>query len=179
LSRTAQRYASALADVVTAHNDAAAASQSLATFVAAYESSPELRNVLASPAVAKAAKQAVIERVGAFIGLHPGIRNFLFVIADNRRMGMLSEVWQNFQAELNRRLGIAEAEVTSAHELHEQEKLDLVKTLEQVTGKRVEARYQFDPELIGGAVVRIGSTVYDGSVREQLNRMRTRLEAEQ
>jgi F-type H+-transporting ATPase subunit delta len=68
--------------------------------------------------------------------------------------------------------------VTSARDLSGEERKELVRTLERLTGKRVEASYSLNPELIAGAQVRIGSTVYDGSVREQLNRMRSRLAAE-
>jgi F-type H+-transporting ATPase subunit delta len=85
---------------------------------------------------------------------------------------------QAFSEELNKRLGIEEAEVTSARELSAAEKKDLTGALERRTGKKIEARFQEDSTLLGGAVVRLGSTIYDGSVREQLNRLRERLEAE-
>ena len=76
------------------------------------------------------------------------------------------------------RMGMAEAQVTSARELSGEERAGLVKALERITGKRIQARYGLDPALIGGAVVRIGSTIYDGSVRQQLDRMRVKLAGE-
>lgn len=178
MSALTKRYAAALADVVLERDDAGAAKEGLATFVEAFSSSADLRNFLASPAVPKPAKRAVIEKLGARLKLGPAVRNFLFVIVDNRRMDVLAEIGQAFEAELNARLGIAEAEVTSARELTPQEKRDLTETLARLTGKQIEARYGLDAGLIAGAVVRIGSTIYDGSVREQLNRLRARLEAE-
>ena len=178
MSALAQRYAAALADIVLERDDAAAAKEGLAGFVDAFFRSVELRNFLSSPAVPKPAKQAVIEKLGARLRLDPAVRNFLFVIVDNRRMDLLGEIRQAFEGELYARLGIAEAEVTSARELTSQEKKDLTGTLARLTGKRIEARYGLDAALIGGAVVRIGSTVYDGSVRQQLDRLRARLEAE-
>ena len=178
MSALAQRYAAALADIVLERDDAAAAKEGLAAFVDAFSRSVELRNFLSSPAVPKPAKQAVIEKLGAGLKLGPAVRNFLFVIVDNRRMDLLGEIRQAFEGELYARLGIAEAEVTSARELTSQEKTDLNGTLARLTGKRIEARYGLDGALIGGAVVRIGSTVYDGSVRQQLDRLRARLEAE-
>ncbi len=178
MSALAQRYAAALADVVLERDDATAAKEGLAAFVEAFSLSADLRNFLASPAVPKPAKQAVIEKLGAPLKLGPAVRNFLFVIVDNRRMDVLREIAQAFEAELNARLGIAEADVTSARDLSKEEKRDLTETLARLTGKHIEARYGLDAGLIAGAVVRIGSTIYDGSVREQLNRLRARLEAE-
>jgi F-type H+-transporting ATPase subunit delta len=91
---------------------------------------------------------------------------------------MFREIEQAFITELNRRVGIAEAEVTTARKLSDAERKELLAVLERRTGKKIEATFAEDSALLGGAVVRVGSTVYDGSVREQLNRMRERLEAE-
>jgi F-type H+-transporting ATPase subunit delta len=178
LSVLTKRYAAALADVALERDNAAEAKEGLAGFVGAFSASLDLRNFLASPAVPKPAKQAVIEKLGARLRLSPAVRNFLFLIVDHRRMGLLGEIRQAFETELDARLGIAEAEVTSARDLTDGEKKDLTETLARLTGKRIEARYGLDAGLIGGAVVRIGSTVYDGSVRQQLQRLRARLEAE-
>jgi F-type H+-transporting ATPase subunit delta len=93
-------------------------------------------------------------------------------------MDMLREIGKVFGEELNARLGIAEAEVTSPRELSEAEKKELTASLERRTGKKIEARFSQDQALVGGAVVRVGSTIYDGSVREQLNRLREQLETE-
>jgi F-type H+-transporting ATPase subunit delta len=178
LSALARRYAAALADVTLERDDAAEAKEELRGFVEAFSASPDLRNFLASPAVPKSAKQAVIEKLGARLRLSSAVQNFLFVIMDHRRMDLLGEIRQAFETELDARLGIAEAEVTSARDLTDAEKKDLTQTLARLTGKRIEARYGLDAGLIGGAVVRIGSTVYDGSVRQQLHRLRVRLETE-
>ncbi len=91
---------------------------------------------------------------------------------------MLREIQQAFLVELNARLGIAEADVTSSQVLSAEERKQLVAMLEKKTGKKIEARFHEDQSLVGGAVVRVGSTVYDGSVREQLTRLREQLEAE-
>jgi len=178
LSVLAQRYAAALVDVAIERKSAGAFKKELAAFAGAYELSHDLRNFLATPAVSREAKQGVIERLAERIGVGEAVRNFLFVIADNRRMEELGDIRDEFESLLNDRLGIADASVTSARELSAGEKEDLARALAQLTGKRIEARYGLDEKLIGGAVVRIGSTIYDGSVREQLNRLRTRLESE-
>jgi F-type H+-transporting ATPase subunit delta len=178
LSVLAQRYASALADVALERGNAEGAKKELANFVEVFDASAELRNFLETPAISRKSKQELVQKLAAPMGLSPAVRNFLFVLIDHRRMAMAGEIAQAFDEQINARLGIAEAQVTSAHDLSSSQKKELVAALERLTGKRVEARYGTDDGLIAGAVVRIGSTIYDGSVREQLNRLRARLEAE-
>lgn len=173
-----QRYASALVDVALAQGVAENLKQELADFLALMGESADLRNFLVSPAVSREQKQAVIDRLVARIGASKPLRNFLFVILDNRRSALLPQIREAYNDQLYARLGVAEAQVTSARELTAPERAELVRAFERITGKRVEARYGLDAALIGGAVVRIGSTIYDGSVREQLNRLRARLAGE-
>lgn len=174
----AQRYARALADVVMEKGSGEAVRAELSLFAQMVEESSDLRNFLANPAVARAHKQAVVEQLVARLNGSTTLRNFLLVLVENRRAALLRPIGEAFEAELRTRLGVAKAEVTSARALNGEERNELVRTLERLTGKRVEASYSLDPELIAGAQVRIGSTVYDGSVREQLNRMRTWLASE-
>jgi len=178
LSVVAQRYAAALADVAIERKGAHEYKRELAEFASAYALSQDLRNFLATPAISREAKHAVIEKLAERLGVGHAVRNFLYVISDNRRMEALGEIRQAFESQLNDRLGIAEALVTSARELSPGEKEELNQALIHLTGKKIEAQYHLDEKLIGGAMVRIGSTIYDGSVREQLNRLRTRLEQE-
>jgi F-type H+-transporting ATPase subunit delta len=178
LSATAQRYASALADVALERNSAEAVKRDFSAFVEAFFASTDLRNALESPAVNGNAKTSVIEKIAASMGMNDAARNFVLTIVENRRTHLLREIEKAFEAELNARLGIAEAEVTSARELGGPEKQKLTEALERRTGKKIEARFVEDKSLLGGAVVRVGSTIYDGSVREQLNRLREQLEAE-
>jgi len=150
----------------------------LDAFGALYAESAELRTFLASPAVIIEAKHAVIEKLIERLGASKIIRNFLFVIADNRRMHLLPEIIETFRQVLRQRQKIAEAEVTSAVELSATQKKDMAKTLANLTGQKVETTYLLDPALLGGAVVRIGDTIYDGSLRSRLNELRARLAAE-
>ena len=174
----ASRYAAALADVALEQKIADRVKGDLAAFAEAFSSAPDLRNFLESPAVARDAKQKVIENLGARMDLAPAVRNFVHLLVDHRRMEMLREIQQAFLGELNNRLGIAEAEVSSARELSGAERQQLTAAIERRTGKKIEARFREDRSLVGGAVVRVGSTVYDGSVREQLTRLRQQLETE-
>ena len=174
----AQRYAKALADVALEHKAADAVKKDLAAFLDVVGESADLRNFLASPSVPRAAKQGVIAKLVTRLGASDTVRNLLFVLVENRRTQLLALIQQAYEQELLARRGIAEAHVVSARELSTAERAEMVKALERITGKRIEARYGEDPSLIGGAVVWLGSTVYDGSVRTQLNKMRERLAGE-
>jgi F-type H+-transporting ATPase subunit delta len=178
LKAIAERYASALADVALEQKKSEPVASQLAAFVELFESSTELRTFLASPAVAREHKHAVIEKLATRLGAEVALKNFLFVLVDNRRTGELAHIARAFTAVLQRRMGVTEARVLSARALGEREKSELIQALERLTGQRIVAKYGEDPELIAGAVVSIGSTVYDGSVRAQLDRLRARLASE-
>jgi len=175
LKSASLQYANALADIALEQGAADATAKQLGEFGAAYEASAELRTFLASPAIAREAKQAVVEKIAARIGAGKIIRNFLFVVVDHRRTVILPEIMERFQEVIRQRQGVAEAEVRSAVELSGAQKSAIVATLAKVTGKRVETTYALDPTLLGGAIVRIGDTVYDGSLRHRLNGMRAKL----
>jgi F-type H+-transporting ATPase subunit delta len=178
LKSASLQYATALADIVLEQGAAEPARKQLQDFRVAYEESAELRNFLASPAVSRQAKHAVIEKLVARLGASRIIRNFLFIMADHQRIHLLPDIEQTFEEVLRQRQGVAEAEVTSAVELSERQKTTLVETLERLSGKKIQAKYALEPGLLGGAVVRVGDTIYDGSVRKQLNQLHARLASE-
>jgi F-type H+-transporting ATPase subunit delta len=178
LSAVAERYAAALADVAIAHKSGEAVRKDLASFIAAYSESADLRNALETPSIEQDLKIKIVQSVAAKMGLNEAVRNFVILIVSHQRTHLFREINEAFGTELNRRLGIEEAEVTTARELSDAEKKELLGVIERRTGKKIEAKFVADQSVLGGAVVRVGSTVYDGSVREQLNRMRERLEAE-
>ncbi|HEY1866368.1 MAG TPA: ATP synthase F1 subunit delta [Candidatus Acidoferrales bacterium] len=175
MSTLADRYAAALADVAVAQKEAEQVRRELADFIALLHESPQLGVLLGNPAVARAAKHRVLETLVARLGASKTLRNFLFVVLDRKRIELLQEVQQAFDAQLDDRQGITRVNVTSARELNDTEKTELRGALEHISGRRVEAQYQLDPALIAGTVVRVGSTIYDGSVRTQLERLRARL----
>jgi len=178
LKSASLQYANAMADIALAQGAAEAAAKQLHDFGAAYAESAELRTFLASPAVSIEAKHAVIEKIVARLGASKIIRNFLFVIADHRRTQLIPEVIAAFHEVIRHRQGIAEAEISSAIELTGAQKKEVATTLAWLTGKKIEAKYALEPTLLGGVVVRIGDTIYDGSLRSRLNEMRARLAAE-
>ena len=172
------QYATALADIALEQGAAEPVKKQLTDFNVAYSESAELRNILASPAVELTTKHAIIEKLSARLGASRIVRNFLFVVADHQRTHLLPEIQQTFDSVIRQRQGVAEAEVSTAAELTAAQKTTLQQTLERLTGKKIQAKYSLDPGLLGGAVVRIGDTIYDGSVRKRLNQMRARLSAE-
>lgn len=172
------QYANALADVALEQSAGEATAKQLGSFDAAYAQSAELRTFLASPAIGVQAKHEVMEKIVKRLGASKIIRNFLFVIADNRRTQLIPEIAAAFQQVLRQRQGVAEAEICSAVELTAAQKKELAAALERLTGKKIEPKYLLDASLLGGVVVRIGDTIYDGSLRTRLNEMRARLAAE-
>ena len=181
LSVVATRYANALAEVVTGPKSKVSPQQALAdlrAFEAALEESHDLHEALVTPAVPAGRKRAVIGRVAELLGMSSITRNFLFVLVDHRRIAWFSPIVQSFEEVMDRRLGFARAEVSSAVRLTPEQEAAVNAELERVTGKRIRSRFAVNPVLIGGAVARIGSTVYNGSVRGQLESLGRRLGAE-
>lgn len=177
-SAVVNRYASALADVVLAPNsgvEPAQAVDQLRAFSDALASSPQLRAVLATPAIPVAKKRAVIKDLAAKLGLATIVRNLVLVVNDHRRISGLPQIASAFEGMLDERLGFVRAEVRSAFSLNDKQQGELAEQLGRLAGKRVRPRFAIDPDLIGGVTALIGSTVYDGSVRGQLADIRDRL----
>jgi F-type H+-transporting ATPase subunit delta len=149
----------------------------LEQMAAAIHGSRELRNVLENPAVSREQKLKLLDAIIARMDAGKLLRNFLAVLIDHRRIGNIGDLVEQFKQELDRRLGFADAKVTSVRELTAAEKKSLEKELAEITGKTVRATYSEDPSLLGGVVVRVGSTIYDGSVLGRLQRMREQIAA--
>jgi F-type H+-transporting ATPase subunit delta len=178
LNALARRYAAALVDVAIENRQADQVKTELAAFAKMVKESPDLHSFLANPSITRTTKHAAIEQLVDVMGASRTLRNYLFVIVDQRRAGMLIDIEQAFSAILDARQGITQATVTSAAELSAEERAELDVALAKLTGQKVETRYRTDSALIGGAVVRIGSTIYDGSVSAQLDRLRGRMISE-
>jgi F-type H+-transporting ATPase subunit delta len=169
-------YARAFADVVMSTKaDPARMLEELRTMVALLAESDQLRRVMENPSIPGEQKRAVLDAVIKKSGGSRPVRNFVAVITDHRRLPLFSDIVKQVEQELNERLGFAEAQITSARPLGDPEKQLLEAEIAKLTGKKVRARYQQDPSLLGGAVVQVGSTIYDGSVNGQLERIREQL----
>ena len=173
MAAVASRYARALVEVILEHKiDGDVAREQLRTFVDAVHESLELRRVWESPAVLPEQKRAVLDGIAGRIGAVKPIRNFMAVIIDHRRIGMLDDIVRLFETELDAQLGFVEVQVSSARPLSPQEQREVESRVERLTGKSIRASYVSNPDLLGGVVVRVGDTIYDGSVRGQLEKMR-------
>ena len=171
-------YARAFADVVMSMRLDPAATLAEAQQMAAFaRDNKGLREVWDAPAISADQKRAVLDSIIKRAGISRPVRNFVAVLIDHRRTRFISEIVTQFAQELNQRLGFAEAEVTTARELSPEERSRLEGDLAKVISKRIHARYSKDPAILGGAIARVGSTVYDGSVKGQLERIRQQLMA--
>jgi F-type H+-transporting ATPase subunit delta len=172
------RYASAFLDVVTAEKlDTVAIDHQIADFLATWDGSLELREFFVNPAVPAIQKVGILDKLNAKLGLRKELRNLLAVLIDNGRIGHVSEVVHLYRKLLQDQLGIQQAEIVTARELGEQERSALLADIGKLAGSRIEASFKLDATILGGTVVRIGSTVYDGSVRGRLDRLKETLTA--
>jgi F-type H+-transporting ATPase subunit delta len=169
----ASRYATAFLDVVTSAGlDAAAIDRQLCDFLATWDGSAELRTFFSNPAVPAKQKVAILDDLNAKMGLQKELRNLVAVLINNDRIGQVHEVAEAYRAKLQERLEIRQAEIVTARELSEEERKALVEGVGKLAGSKIEASFKLDATILGGTVVRIGSTVYDGSVRGRLERLK-------
>lgn len=175
------RYAKALLDVALApksKGDPKEVLKELRSINAMILESDHLHNALLSPAVSPARKRAVLARLMGEDGISRTVRNFLFVVIDHRRIHDLPSIVEAFDVLLDERLGFVRADVTSATLLPDAQRNELEAELSRLAGKKAKLTFTIDPALIGGVVARVGSVLYDGSVRGQLERLRLKLAAD-
>ena len=179
MAAVAQLYARAFADAAAdAHLDMDAAMKQLQQFGAAFAESHDLRELMLNPAVPAEQKLRVIHGICAKIHALPQVKNFLAVLMQRDRMGELEEVIEQARQEMDRRSGIVEAEIVTARELNAEQRKQIEHRVAALAGRaQVRAKYSRDTSLLGGVKVRLGSTVYDGSIAGQFQRMKTQLSA--
>jgi F-type H+-transporting ATPase subunit delta len=173
------RYATAFLDVVTAEKlDTAAIDIQLNDFLATFNGSPELREFFVNPGIPAMKKVEFLDKLNTRLALRKELRNLIAVLINNGRIGQVNEVAAAWRRLLQEQLGIRPAEIVTARELGKDERNALVAEVGRLAGARIEPSFKLDPAILGGTVVRIGSTVYDGSVRGRLERLRETLIAE-
>lgn len=176
MAAIAGRYARAFVEVVTEYKlDPDKTVQELEQMASLLTENRELHNVLQNPAVEHKQKINLLDAIVKKMDGTKLLRNFLAVLIDHRRIGQIGDVVREFRQQLDEQMGIADAQVDSSRELTASEKKSLEAQLAGVTGKKIRASYSEDPALLGGAVVRIGSTIYDGSVRGQLQKIKQQI----
>lgn len=173
MASVASTYARAFADVVlSAHLDANRSIGGLRRIATLLSESKELRRVWENPAVPAVQKRHLLDAIAQREGIEKHVRNLIAVLIDHRRVQFLDRITQQLEKELDARLGFAEAQITSARDLGDAEKRVLETQIQKLTGKQVRAKFGLDASLLGGAVVRVGSTTYDGSVKGQLQKIK-------
>jgi F-type H+-transporting ATPase subunit delta len=178
VASVANTYARAFADVVlSARLDAARSIAGLRRITSLLGESVELRRVWENPAVPAEQKRRLLDAIVQREGIDKPVRNLVAVLIDHRRVPFLARIVEQLEKELDARMGFAEAQISSARELSDTEKRGLEAQVEKTTGKKVRAQYGLDASLLGGAVVRVGSTIYDGSVKGQLERIKEAISA--
>ena len=175
IETVARRYGTALADVVLKTGETETVRSELRTWEEMMAANPELRNAFGNPAIAHANKEKVLDSLISRTNPSRTTANFLRVLLRNNRLTELSEINDKFATVLEERSGRVSAEVISARDLSEAQKQELRANLERLTGRQVDLRFGIDPAIIGGVVTRIGSTIYDGSVKTQLENLKQEL----
>jgi len=172
----ALQYAHALADVVMADKlDTKEIDRQLQDFQSTWTDSRQLREVFQNPAIALETKLKVLDAMVPRIGILKQVRNFVALLLQNDRIHAVESITQNYRAEINRRLHVSEAEITSVRELNSDEKSKIEAKASALAGLQIRAVYKQDATLLGGVVLRIGDTVYDGSVRGRLEELREKM----
>jgi F-type H+-transporting ATPase subunit delta len=173
MASVASTYARAFADVVlSAHLDASRAVGGLREIARLLSENALLKRVWENPAVPAEQKRNLLDAIVQREGIDKPVRNLVAVLIDHHRVPFLPRIIEQLEKELDARLGFAEAQISSVRELADAEKRALEAQVAKTTGKKVRAQYALDSSLLGGAVVRVGSTIYDGSVKGQLEKIR-------
>lgn len=171
------RYARSLADVVMENQEDSSVTRDLMTYRSVFQSVPNLLDAFHSPAVPRERKEEILTQL---MDLYPVCRtaaNFLRVLLQHNRMRYFHEIFDLYVQVVNERKGIIAAEVIAAHALSEAELARLREVLARVSGRAVSLKVSTDGDLLGGIVVQMGSTVFDGSIRQQLEELKERLKS--
>jgi F-type H+-transporting ATPase subunit delta len=173
MATVAGSYSRAFADIVIDdHLDADRSVKELRAIASLLNQSIELRRIWENPAVAEGQKRKVLDVICQRDQISTQVRNLVAVLIDHRRTHFLERIIDQLEKELDARRGFAEAQIISAKALNDAERRELEAQVGRLTGKKVRARYAQDASLLGGATVRLGSTIYDGSVKGQLERIK-------
>jgi F-type H+-transporting ATPase subunit delta len=175
ITTIASRYARALADVITERRETNEVVSELNLFAGMMRQHEQLRDVFASPVLQLERKRSVLNELLARLKLRPTSNNFLHLLLNNARLHELDLMLRSLSRELDARTNIVSAEITTAREIGEQEKSMLRDKLKGSTGKEVRLQFHTDPNIIGGVVTRIGSLIYDGSIKNQLAQLKRNL----
>lgn len=171
----ARRYASALADVVSERNEAQLVQAELAAWAKMISENNALVEAFSNPTVAYEQKRNLLNELITRTKVLPTTTNFLRTLLKNQRLAELPQVNDKLAQILDERAGIVSAEIISARPVADNARELLEEKLREITGKKARLTFATDESLLGGIITRIGSTIYDGSVSNQLSRLREEL----
>jgi len=174
MSVAASRYAKALLEVLYPAK-AETGREQLLQFISVLSHEQDARLLLENPTVSAERRKDLVKRIGDALALDIPIQNFLGLLIDRNRLDLLDEITSTYAALLDEKLGIVKARITSAQDLDSRQRDEVAARLQAVTGKKVRMEVSVDPSLIGGLVAQVGSTIYDGSIRQQLQAFRNNL----
>lgn len=174
MSVAANRYAKALIDALYPDR-AEAGLEQLQKLNEALRANPEARTFFENPTVPGEKRKAMLIGIGNALGLSDAIRNFTEILIDRNRLDLLDSILEAYQKYLDEKMGIVRALVTAAQPLDSAQRSELTDRLEKVTGKQVRMEVAVDSTLLGGVVARVGGTIYDGSLRQQLAAFKARI----
>jgi len=177
MSVAANRYATALIDVLPP-DKIEAGLQQLQSFSALLTSQPDARRFFENPALAGERRNRLLKEMTSALALDRRVANFISILANRNRLPLLEEIKSEYERLMDLRLGIVRARVTAAHTLDAAQQQALAKKLQDITGKQIRMEIGVDPSLIGGVIAQVGSTIYDGSVRQRLEAFKNKLVGE-
>jgi F-type H+-transporting ATPase subunit delta len=173
--KLASRYAGALLSVFHDPTQAESTDDFLTALSRVMDESAKFRDLMLDPAFPQSKRKTVLKTLVDERGLPGQLSNFLVTLVDNNRIGALPTIARVFHELREEALGIVPAEITTATPLDEGLRDRTKNTIEKMMGRKVRLDCKVEPELIGGAVTKIGSKVYDGSLRSQINELRRRM----
>jgi F-type H+-transporting ATPase subunit delta len=171
----ARRYAAPLADVALAHNRVDQIDSELGVFARMIQTNRELYDLFASPVIPETSKRDVLDAIIERMRPDKLTANLLRALLRNYRLQYVGAVHEEFRREMNARKGVVVAQVATAEQVAPSEQESLIRRLQEMTGKQVQLEFKTDSSLIGGVITRVGSMVYDGSVKNQLKEIEQRL----
>jgi F-type H+-transporting ATPase subunit delta len=177
MSVAANRYATALIDVLYPQA-AEAGLEQLQSFLTLLTEQPDSRRFLENPTLAGERRERLLKEISEAFGFDRRVANFISILANRNRLPILEEIITEYRRLMDKRLSIVRARVMTARTLDTAQQRELARKFEQITGKQVRMEVAIDPSLIGGVVAQVGSTIYDGSVRQKLQAIKNRLVGE-
>lgn len=168
------RYATALIELAKEEKVHEEVGQELARFADACEGS-DLKKVLLDPSCDLDSKLSIVDDISGKLKIKGTLKNFARLLVEKKRIGLVASVNESYQFLCDEAAGRVQAQVTIPFEPAKADEEEIRKGLEKATGKKVIMDIKVDPELIGGVVARVGSIIYDGSIRTQLNNIKNNI----